>query len=199
MMSNPKLVQVEPAPGEEIVLEGELRVGREDADILVDDPEASRHHAVLAHAGGSVTIRDLGSRNGTFVNGKPAVGEVKLAQGDVVKIASSAWRVELPQPATSAAPRPGRETAIADRADIEAARGAVPRPAPAASSAVAQRPALSAPAGDGGFAPPEGTAPAGRNDGRRRSSAARRLEATVVSYAVVSATAVAVVAYLATR
>lgn len=199
MTSQAKLVQVEPAPGGEVVLEGELRVGREDADILVEDPEASRHHAVVARTGGSVTIRDLGSRNGTFVNGKPAVGEVKLAQGDVVKIASSAWRVELQQAVTTAAQRPGRETVIADRAEIEAARGAVPRPAPAASSAVAQRPEFSPPAAAGGFAPPEGAPNAGRNDGRRRSSAARRLEATVVSYAVVAATAVGVVAYLATR
>ena len=211
MMEAPKLVQVEPAAGEELVLEGEISVGREDADVILDDPEASRQHAVLANHSGTVTVRDLESRNGTFVNGEAVTGEKELAQGDLVKIAGSVWRVELPQPApaeaTMAADIPAEappakpraaETVIASRADIEATRGSVPRPAPAAGSAVSPQPAF-APAAAGGFAPPAGTRKKGRGDGRRQGSAARRIEATLVSYAVVLATAVAVVGYLATR
>ena len=212
MMDVPKLVQVEPAAGEEIVLEGEMQFGREDADVVVDDPEASRHHAVVANQGGSVTVRDLDSRNGTFVNGKAVMAEMELAQGDMLKIAGIAWRVELPQPAPAEAPaaeapvteahvgKPrAAETVIASRADIDATRGAVPRPAPAAGSAVSPQPAFT-PAAAGSFAPPAGARRSSRGgDGRRQGSAARRIEATLVSYAVVLATAVAVVAYLASR
>ena len=205
-MDGPKLVQVEPAMGEEVVLEGEMRFGREDAEVVVDDPEASRRHAVVASRGGTVTVRDLDSRNGTFVNGKAVRGEMELAQGDMLKIAGLAWRVELPQPAPAEAPAEApaakpraAETVIASRADIDATRGAVPRPAPAAGSAVSPRPAF-APAAEGSFAPPAAARRSGRSgDGRRQGSAARRIEATVVSYAVVLATAVAVVAYLASR
>ena len=208
MMDVPKLVQVEPSTGEEIVLEGEMKFGREDTDIVLDDPEASRRHAVLENQAGRVTVRDLDSRNGTFVNGKPITVEVELTHGDQLKIGGLVWRVELPQPApaeeTMAAPAEApaqpraAETVIASRADIEATRGSVPRPAPAAGSAVSPQPAF-APAAAGGFAPPAGARGKGRGDGRRQGSAARRLEATVVSYAVVLATAVAVVAYLASR
>ena len=210
MLGTQKLVQVEPASGEEIVLEGETRFGREDADVVLDDPEASRRHAVVASHGETVTVRDLGSRNGTFVNGKTITGEVELGQGDLVKIAGSVWRVELPQaapaeataeaPADAPAARPrAAETVIASRVEIDEARGAVPRPAPAAGSAVSPQPAF-APAAEGSFAPPGGAAGRkGRGDGRRQGSAARRIEATLVSYAVVLGTAVAVVAYLASR
>ena len=212
MMEVPKLIQVEPSTGEEIALEGELRFGREDAEVVVDDPEASRSHAVLANQGGTVTVRDLDSRNGTFVNGKAVMGEMELAQGDLLKIAGLVWRVELPQPAPAEAPVAeapateahaatprAAETVIASRADIEATRGSVPRPAPAAGSAVSPKPAF-APAAGGSFSPPAGARRASRGgDGRRQGSAARRVEATLVSYAVVLATAVAVVAYLASR
>ena len=174
MMDVPKLVQVEPAAGEEIVLEGELQVGREDAEVILDDPEASRRHAVLANQGGTVTVRDLDSRNGTFVNGKAVAGEMELAQGDLLKIggtrlarrapAAGSRRAAAEAPAAEApAAKPrAAETVIASRADIDATRGAVPRPAPAAGSAVSPQPAF-APAAGGSFAPP---AAAARRSGR---------------------------------
>ena len=45
-------------------------VGRSDADIVIDDPECSRQHAVLEILGASVVIRDMSSTNGTFVDGE---------------------------------------------------------------------------------------------------------------------------------
>jgi pSer/pThr/pTyr-binding forkhead associated (FHA) protein len=43
-------------------------IGRHGADVLIDDPEVSRHHAQLdLHAARGV-VRDLGSTNGVFVN-----------------------------------------------------------------------------------------------------------------------------------
>lgn len=43
-------------------------IGRHGADVLLDDPEVSRHHAQLDIHGTRGVVRDLGSTNGTFVN-----------------------------------------------------------------------------------------------------------------------------------
>jgi predicted Zn finger-like uncharacterized protein len=45
-------------------------IGRSEADIALDDAEASREHAALEIRGNTVLIEDLGSTNGTFVNGE---------------------------------------------------------------------------------------------------------------------------------
>ena len=47
-----------------------MTMGRADCDIVLDDPECSREHAVIEVLGSRVVIRDLGSTNGTFVGGK---------------------------------------------------------------------------------------------------------------------------------
>lgn len=46
-------------------------IGRQDVEIVVDDPEISRQHAALEVLGDKVTLIDLGSTNGTFVGGAP--------------------------------------------------------------------------------------------------------------------------------
>jgi len=43
-------------------------IGRHGADVLIDDPEVSRHHAQLDIHGARGVVRDLGSTNGTFVS-----------------------------------------------------------------------------------------------------------------------------------
>ena len=47
----------------------------------------SRHHAELSWNGERLCVRDLGSRNGTIVNGRPIIGWVDLADGDVIRFA----------------------------------------------------------------------------------------------------------------
>jgi pSer/pThr/pTyr-binding forkhead associated (FHA) protein len=65
----------------------ETSVGREtDTDVLLDDVSVSRRHAVFTRtASGRVTVRDLNSLNGTYVNGS-RVDEVALRTGDEVQI-----------------------------------------------------------------------------------------------------------------
>ncbi len=55
------------------------------ADFRLDDPTVSRRHCELVFVDGTVRIRDLGSRNGTFVNGVSIEG-AHLATGSVVRI-----------------------------------------------------------------------------------------------------------------
>jgi len=52
------------------VTKARMTLGRADCDIVLDDPECSREHAVIEVMGSRVTLRDLGSTNGTFLNGK---------------------------------------------------------------------------------------------------------------------------------
>ncbi len=47
-----------------------MTLGRAECDIVLDDPKCSREHAVIEVLGSRVVIRDLGSTNGTFVDGK---------------------------------------------------------------------------------------------------------------------------------
>jgi DNA-binding NtrC family response regulator len=66
---------------------GELLIGRDDeADIVLDDPASSRRHARLIVAGEEIRIADLGSHNGTRVNGVRVDGSVALAYGDEIAV-----------------------------------------------------------------------------------------------------------------
>ncbi|MEI2642869.1 MAG: DUF3662 and FHA domain-containing protein [Candidatus Nanopelagicales bacterium] len=65
------------------------RIGRGmDADVRIEDPGVSRHHAEIRVAGPNVVIKDLGSTNGTYVNGT-LVAEQPLRDGNVVTIGST--------------------------------------------------------------------------------------------------------------
>ena len=53
-------------------------------DIVLNDRETSRHHLRLIRSGDTLTIEDLGSTNGTFVNGKRVSGVTPLQNGDMI-------------------------------------------------------------------------------------------------------------------
>jgi pSer/pThr/pTyr-binding forkhead associated (FHA) protein len=64
-----------------------LTLGRAaDNDIVIDDAEVSRHHARLTLQGNNRVLEDLGSRNGTFVNGQRITGPVPLTPDDEVAL-----------------------------------------------------------------------------------------------------------------
>jgi len=75
-----------PTPGAVYPLEGELiTIGRDPSNTLtIADAEVSRHHARLTAQGGKFVLEDLGSTNGTFVNGKRLSAPYVLRSGDVV-------------------------------------------------------------------------------------------------------------------
>jgi hypothetical protein len=69
--------------------EGEFAVGRSaGCQLSLDDPLVSRRHAVLVVTQDSVTVEDLGSRNGVVVNGQKISGKTQLAAGDKILIGS---------------------------------------------------------------------------------------------------------------
>ena len=62
-----------------------ITVGRDITnDIVINDPEVSRHHMRLTRGAGGFTLEDLGSTNGTFINGQRLTGAKPLNNGDMV-------------------------------------------------------------------------------------------------------------------
>jgi pSer/pThr/pTyr-binding forkhead associated (FHA) protein len=93
------------AAGASIVVEDELLVGRhaDGAGTLADDEEISRTHARITLDGsGYLAIEDLGSTNGTFVNGLRISGPTTLSEGDGIELGGTTLVVrELPVPPTT--------------------------------------------------------------------------------------------------
>jgi predicted component of type VI protein secretion system len=75
-----------PTPGAAFALEGDqLTIGRDSSnEITINDAEVSRRHARLTFQGGKYVLEDLGSTNGTFVNGQRLAGPRVLKAGEVV-------------------------------------------------------------------------------------------------------------------
>ena len=75
-----------PTPGAAYTLESEqITIGRDSTNgIAINDAEISRRHARLTFQGGKYILEDLGSTNGTFVNGQRLAGPRVLKTGEVV-------------------------------------------------------------------------------------------------------------------
>lgn len=82
-------------PGARVTLEAGSVVGRDTAGSLVlDEDTVSARHAAVRHDRGLWWIDDLGSTNGTFINGRPVRGSGKVAPGDEVRFGHVALRFE---------------------------------------------------------------------------------------------------------
>lgn len=87
--------------------ESTVSIGRGDDNLVcVPDPTVSKQHALLTLTGEKYVVTDLGSRNGTRVNGVPIGGGRALADGDLLEIGHATLRVGPP----SAAPAPSEQT-----------------------------------------------------------------------------------------
>lgn len=80
---------------EHVVRPGRNVVGRE-GDIAIPDPKVSRRHAEVTFNDGGFTVTDLGSTNGTTLNGEPVAGAVAFSPEDVVSFGGVEVRLRLP-------------------------------------------------------------------------------------------------------
>jgi predicted component of type VI protein secretion system len=145
-----------PTVGKVYPLEAaEISIGRESTNIIaINDVEVSRRHASMKLQGSSYSIQDLGSTNGTFVNGQRVTGPQVLNPGDSVSFgegiilsyesafdpnATMLSSAKPPKPAAAPAPAPAPMPA-------PPIQGSAPTPAPVYSGQIPSGPAQAAPA-----------------------------------------------------
>ena len=175
------IVKHGPNAGQRYEIDGELVVGREDAGLTIEDSELSRKHAVIRPRDDALEIEDLGSLNGTFVNGAKIEGATRISGGDTIKIGMTTLEVES---------APGRAS------ETVAAR----TPAQTVAAPKAAEPAPSRPAGQPREKPTEAFgAFVDPSSAKRGKVASRFVGPTLVSWIAVSATAVALVLYFSQR
>ena len=209
------IVRSGPRAGERIELVGELVVGRENADVTVSDDEVSRRHlAVRPHEDG-VELEDLGSTNGTFVDGARLSAVVVLSSSARVILGETEIEIEVEEPepefdpgATRLRERPPERDATivapvpaAPPPDATIAGAPVP-PRPRAAPLEPRRPApvaaVPGPAAGVGAQPFGSFTPAAPTR-RRGGAATRQWGAAGVVFLVIIATAIALIIYFAAR
>src|SRR3954469_18057491 len=90
LMSKIRIVNGPYRGREKSLSEKALTIGRDaEAGIQILDRSASRFHAEVFPVGGMYFVRDLDSKNGTFVNDEKVTDEELLREGDVIKIGST--------------------------------------------------------------------------------------------------------------
>lgn len=119
-MDGPEVL-LRPHPPGQPVRPRVLTLGRSHScDVVVDDPLASRSHAVV-EVGEAAVLRDAGSFNGTFLNGERVHGDALLSIGDLIGIGSSTL---LWDGATAAMPPPQRPAFSARHLEVTTKTGA---------------------------------------------------------------------------
>ena len=212
------IVRSGPRAGERIELVGELVVGRENADVTVSDEEVSRRHlAVRPHEDG-VELEDLGSTNGTFVDGARLSAVVVVSSTARVVLGDTELEIEVEEPEPEFDPSATRLRERPPERDATVVAAVPAQPAPDATIAgapVPQRPrvapaepprAAPAPAAAAVSAPvaavdarPFGTFTPGAPAQRRGGAATRQWGAAGIVFLVIVATAVALIVYFAAR
>jgi pSer/pThr/pTyr-binding forkhead associated (FHA) protein len=105
---SPAFLYVERGPGVGQLLpikQGVLVLGRAStSDLRLQHPSISRRHAQLTRRGDHLTLKDLGSQNGTYVNRARLSGEIELRSGDELALGNAILQLRGPGPAPQ---RPG--------------------------------------------------------------------------------------------
>jgi 6-phosphogluconolactonase (cycloisomerase 2 family) len=117
-VSEPILVVVSgPAADTKLQVPTNLLLGRsaDGAGSLNEDPELSRTHAQVTRSGDTLTIEDMQSTNGTWVNEKRISAPTVLHPGDQIQLGSSLLRVENAAAVAPFAPPPTRQHAPAEK------------------------------------------------------------------------------------
>ena len=144
-----------PNAGQTVDVEEEIVIGREDTDLAIDDDEMSRRHAVVRRHANRLQVEDLGSTNGTFVDGTRIAEPTLLGGGAEIKVGTTVLVVEgvLPVSDLSGDIAPRNVTRVS-----QAIPEGVPAPL-AATVAPAAAPPAPAPAAPvqavGDFRPPQ--------------------------------------------
>jgi len=108
----PSLVaQAGPLNGQRWILKGDIIVGRDDScNIIIQNRQVSRYHARFMLLPQGVQVEDLGSKNGTHINGQEIMDPILLQDGDMIQIAFAQQFVYLSSDSTLPLEIPQGET-----------------------------------------------------------------------------------------
>lgn len=81
----------------------------------------SKRHCAVVVKNGQVVLRDFGSTNGTFVNDEPVKGEIRLKDGDILKVGPLSFKVAIEDQPSPSKPTPPPKPKNADTTDEDAA------------------------------------------------------------------------------
>jgi pSer/pThr/pTyr-binding forkhead associated (FHA) protein len=170
-----------PNAGQTVDVEEEIVIGREDTDIAIDDDEMSRRHAVVRRHANRLQVEDLGSTNGTFVDGTRIAEPTLLGGGAEIKVGTTVLVVEgvLPVSDSSGDIAPRNVTRVS-----QAIPEGAPPPPPAAPPTPAPVPVQAV----GEFHPPE-------RSRRQPGLASRSWVPVALSFGTVIVVAIALVIY----
>jgi hypothetical protein len=114
-----------------------VEVGRDCRGLLIHDEAASRRHVTLTPGPDGLFVTDLGSSNGTFVNGEQLTRRpARIGPGDVVRVGDT--EISIPEPAAD----PETVSAMLPHPETPRAPAAAPAAPPAAPAAAAPPPPL---------------------------------------------------------
>lgn len=78
-----------------LLTRGQVLIGRSfDCNYVIDSLQASRKHALLTFSDGQITLKDLDTTNGTFVNGEKISGSVSISTTDEITIGTTTFAIE---------------------------------------------------------------------------------------------------------
>ncbi len=88
------IVRSDSQSGLEIPIDSVVVLGRSDqADVILDDSYASEFHLRFSLDDGDLYVQDLGSTNGTYVNGRRITAPMAVSRGDAVQVGKSVMEV----------------------------------------------------------------------------------------------------------
>ncbi len=167
----------------------ELVIGREDTDLAIDDDEMSSRHAVVRRHANRLQVEDLGSTNGTFVDGTRIAEPTLLGGGAEIKVGTTVLVVEGVLPVSDSSGEiavPRNVTRVSAAIPGRAAPPAPPSAAPVTATAA---PASAAPLqAVGEFRPSE-------RSRRQPGLASRSWVPVALSFGTVIIVAIALVIY----
>lgn len=105
MVAESNAILIKVGSGREIPLKPQTVLGRQaECDVLLTEGHTSRRHAKLVRAEDGYWLEDLGSSNGTFINGHRISGRVRVASGDRLRFDVEEFDFRIPAQAIAPAP-----------------------------------------------------------------------------------------------